>query len=121
MGRFTKPRAFAKANVSKMSAKRGVYEVGTYRSSGHGRSKKKVFVPKYVGKAEGKGGIRGRLQCHLRGDGNKDIGKYLDSHKRNNLYVRQKPTRGAAKKEAEIIKKEKPEYNHRQEHKPLEK
>ena len=74
---------------------------------------------KYVGKAEGKGGIRGRVQDHLRGDGNKDIAKYLKRCKHNNLYVRQQPTRNAATKEAKLIKKENPKYNHRFEHKPL--
>lgn len=97
--------------------KTGVYKIGTYRRHGHDENKR--FAVKYAGKAEGEDGIRGRVQDHLRGDGNKDIAEYLDDHKRNNLFVCWQVTKNAAKKEAEIIEGEDPPFNRRHEPKAL--
>ena len=71
------------SNFASAPREHGVYEIGFLR--------KNVFKPKYMGRASGKHSfLRGRLAKHFKGQGNREVRKYLEKAERNNLYFRYK-------------------------------
>lgn len=72
----------------------GVYIIGLF--------KKKKFVPKYLGRADGSL-IRSRLRKHINMKGNKNVKKYLEKQGDEYLFICWKVVENPAKIESQLL------------------